>query len=392
MPLAPFSDFQLAVRSLAKEQVPSDYKGMFAVDPEEHGQAIEVNRRFSRCLAERGLLASAWPREYGGQELPFLRQMELAEEMAYFLEPRGAFYMGVNWIGPTLIRSGSDEQRHRHLPAIAYANVVWCQGFSEPNAGSDLSSLTTPAVRKDGGYVVNGQKIWVSFADYADWCILATRTKRGERPQEGISLFLVPMDSPGITVRPILASFGQHFNEIFFDNLFIRGENLVGEEGGGWRIMTGGLELERIGNLWYAECKRVLDEVIPHLSFLRGDTRRTARLALAQIEVEILAARCMARRVYEGMDQGTLAGHECSALKIYMAELYERTAMTVRSLMGDVACLHSSAGHVPINGHLDRLVRFCKEPAIGAGTNEIQRNIIAQRGLGLPRENSRRSA
>ena len=386
MPLPPLSDFHADLRAFAEEHVPADYRGFYYVSEDEYPATIQFNRRFAELLAERGLLVPGWPVEHGGQGLPFLRQMEIAEEMAYWLEPRGAFYMAVNWIGPVLIRFGSVEQQRRHLPPIARAETLWCEGFSERNAGSDLAAAATKATPVAEGYKITGHKIWISYADHAEWCILVARTFQGERRHDGLSLLLVPMDTPGITVRPIPACFGAHLNEVFFDDALVGEDSIVGEPGQAWGMITGSLDLERIDTLSYAECQRVVDEIAQVLgSRISGAVRRTARLRLADISASILAARYLIRRLNEEMDRGTVVSHECSAAKIYLSELYERTANMARSILGDAACLHSSAGNVPLKGHIDRMLRWCKTGTIAAGANEIQRTIIATRGLGLPR-------
>jgi len=382
MPLPPLSRFQTDLRAFTKKHVPPDYKGIFVIDADELEGTLEFTRRFAKLLAERDLLVPAWPPEYGGQNLPYIRQMELAEEMAYWYEPRGLYYMGIDLMGPTLIHHGTDAQKSQHLPPIAHAEVTWCQGFSEPNAGSDLASLKTAATRVKGGYRIAGQKIWTSYAHDADWCFVIARTSTEARKQQGITGFITPMRAAGISVRPIPASFGIHLNEVFFDDVFVPDENGVGEVGKGWEMVTAGLDIERIGHLWYPECQRIVDDLLPELSRLKGVTRQTARLRLAEISVSILAARYTCRRLYEAVDNGSLLSHESSAAKVYQAELYEKTTMTARSILGDLGFLHSSAGRVPLYGHTDRAIRFCKEPSIAGGPNEIQRNIIARWGLG----------
>ena len=189
------------LRDLVREHIPADYLGAFTDDPAD----LEVAQGFCRLLADRGLLCMAWPEEWGGRAASPWEQTAVREEMWALHEPRGAQYMGVNWVGPTIMRHGTLEQQRRHLPAIARGEVIWCQGFSEPNAGSDLASLQTAARRDGDGWFVSGQKIWTSYATMADWCFLLARTSRGEKKQQGLTIFLVPMADPAIEVRPIAA-------------------------------------------------------------------------------------------------------------------------------------------------------------------------------------------
>src|SRR3984957_1190761 len=194
------------LRQLVKEHVPPDYLGAFTDNPAD----LEIAQRFCRLLAERGQLCLAWPEEFGGRDASLWEQTVVREEMWAQHEPRGAQYMGVNWVGPTIMRHGTAEQKRQHLPPIANGEVIWCQGFSEPDAGSDLASLRT-AARRDGDiWRISGQKIWTSYATMAQWCCLLARTSRGDKKQEGITVFLVPMSAPGIDVRPIRSTIGPH--------------------------------------------------------------------------------------------------------------------------------------------------------------------------------------
>src|SRR5579884_3904309 len=202
------------LRELVRAEVPGDFLGAFTSDPAD----LEVAQRFCRTLAEQGLLCMSWPAEFGGRDASIWEQTVVREEMWAHHEPRGAQYMGVNWVGPIIMRHGTEEQQRQHLPPIARGEVIWCQGFSEPEAGSDLASLRTAARPDSEGWRVSGQKIWTSYATMAQWCFLLARTSTGERKQQGITVFLVPMSSPGIEVRPLATMIGpHHLNEVFFD-------------------------------------------------------------------------------------------------------------------------------------------------------------------------------
>ena len=217
---------RLELRRLVAEHVPPDFLGAFTDDPAD----LEVAQRFCRLLAEEDLLCMSWPTEFGGKGSSPWEQTVVREEMWAHHEPRGAQYMGVNWVGPTIMRHGTPEQQQKHLPPIARGEVIWCQGFSEPNAGSDLASLQTAARRDGDGWRVSGQKIWTSYATMAQWCFLLARTSKGEKKQQGLTIFLVPMDDPAIEVRPLATMLGpHHLNEVFFDDLWVTDADVLGD-------------------------------------------------------------------------------------------------------------------------------------------------------------------
>ncbi|MBV8928059.1 MAG: acyl-CoA dehydrogenase family protein, partial [Mycobacteriaceae bacterium] len=220
------------LRALIRANLPEGFLGAFTDDPRD----LAATQSFCKLLASEGLLALAWPKEYGGGGGSIWQQTVLREEMWAHHEPRGAQYMGINWVGPAIMRYGTQAQKDKHLAAIASGEVIWCQGFSEPEAGTDLASLRTRA-RPDGdGWVINGQKIWTSYAQMASWCVLATCTNPDATSAERITLFLVPMDRPGITVRPIRSMLGpHHLNEVFLDEVRVSGDEVLGEVGDGWR-------------------------------------------------------------------------------------------------------------------------------------------------------------
>ena len=234
------------LRMLISQHVPRDYLGAFTDDPAD----LAIAQRFCATLAERGLLCLAWPEEFGGRGASVWEQTVVREEMWAHHEPRGAQYMGVNWVGPTIMRHGTPEQKAEHLPPIARGEVIWCQGFSEPEAGSDLASLKTRAtpLPNEPAFLITGQKIWTSYALMAQWCFLLARTSTEDRKQKGLTVFLVPMDSPGIEARPIRAMLGpHHLNEVFFDSVRVTEGQVLGEVGQGWQVVQEVLAFERVG-------------------------------------------------------------------------------------------------------------------------------------------------
>ena len=210
-----------------------------------------------------GCSTFAWSEEYGGAGATKWEQTALREEFWAHHEPRGAQYMGVNWVGPVIMHFGTDAQKHKHLPKIAAGGEVWCQGFSEPEVGSDLAALQLSATRQaDGTFRANGQKIWTSYATMANWCFLATRTRRESRKHQGITIFLVPMDRPGITVRPIDSIIGpNHLNEVFFDDVVLHEDEILGELDKGWDVIDVVLKHERVGIARYARSDKILADL-----------------------------------------------------------------------------------------------------------------------------------
>ena len=224
------------LRELVNTHVPEGFLGAFTDNPAD----LETAQQFCRTLADNNLLCLSWPEEFGGGGASVWEQTVVREEMWAHHEPRGAQYMGVNWVGPIIMRHGTEEQQRKHLPPIARGEVIWCQGFSEPEAGSDLASLRTTARQDGDGWLVSGQKIWTSYATMAQWCFLLARTHKGEKKQQGLTIFLVPMDDPAIQVRPIRCMMGpHHLNEVFFDDLRVTSADVLGEVDKGWSIVAG---------------------------------------------------------------------------------------------------------------------------------------------------------
>ena len=236
--------FHEEVHAFMEHEVPSWWRDMFTSG--ERGWAY--TKEFCQKIGERGWLTMAWPKEYGGADAPVWDQVIFKEAMAKYGEPRGPQYMNLNWIGPSIMLFGSDEQKGYHLDRISKGDVLWCQGFSEPNSGSDLASLQCRAVQDGDDFVINGQKIWTSYAERAEFCFLLTRSNPEAPKHKGISVFLVEMDTPGITVRPIKSMGGWgDINEVFFDNVRVPRSKMLGEEDNGWKVITAALNFERIG-------------------------------------------------------------------------------------------------------------------------------------------------
>ncbi len=380
-------EIRAEIRGLLAGILPPDWQGSGLLPMEVRPEHMDLAREIDRRLAAKKLLAPAWPQEYGGRGLTPYEQFALYEELGHALVPR-LTTISVDLVGPVLILYGSQEQRRRHLPAIANEAVVWSQGFSEPGAGSDLTSLRTRAERKGDFYIVKGQKIWTSFAHLSQWMILLARTGTQESRGRGLSLFLVPVEWPGIQMRPIYDANGEYtFNEVFFEDVQLPLESLVGNENEGWRYATTLLQYERGDAIFVGQFRRLLDDLEKGLGdhrFGEGD-RWLAKNLLAQREIDYQLARLLALRVVDMQAKGHLPDMEASVAKLFMSEAYQRLAQAARYLAGLYGNLTRKSALSPLGGRIEEMVLVSTTTTIMAGTSEIQRNIIAARGLGLPR-------
>ena len=338
-------------------------------------------------LGERGWVAPAWPTEYGGAGLTVIEQFILSQEMATTGAPKSPNVIGLGWVGPTLILYGTDEQKEKHLRPILDSQAWWCQGFSEPEAGSDLASIQTRAVRDGDDYIINGQKIWTSGAQIAQWMILLTRTDPDAPKHKGISYFLLDMKTPGIEVRPLINMAGSpDFNEVFFDNVRIPKENLVGEENRGWYIGTATLDFERSGIATGVSHSLTVQELVKfQQEHGHGDAMMRYELADRAIESEV--ELMLNHQVIGVQARGMVPSNEATVAKLYSSELDQRIAGTGMRLMGQYAQLSGDSKYADsaMGGRFASTYMYATTSTIGGGTSEVQRNIIAQRGLGLPR-------
>ncbi len=370
------NSYRSKVRDFLERNLPADWfeKYVFGLGSQ---QQIEFSREFCPRLADAGLLTSHWPKEYGGNDSSLWDLFILSEEMWVYAEPRGPQYMGVNWIGPALLKYGSPEQKAEHLPRIASGKYIWSQGFSEPQAGTDLAALKTRAERQGDKYIINGMKIWTSYAYKADWIFLLARTGTGRK---AISVFLVPMNSPGIRVVPFpgIVEPG-HLHEVFFTDVEVHASARVGEEGQAWPIITYALSHERVGLPRYHWAERVLNVAIDQIkqeNRFSEIVQVEAAKILAKIEVaRVLAYAVMNERVSVGASadatlpniQRVSGADACSDLMSFLMEYVPD-------------CLYGG------NKYLELFYRAQIVSTIASGTYELQLNLIAQRELHLPRE------
>lgn len=382
------ADIRAEIREVLHSTLPAGWQGSGFLPMDVRPEHLEIARNLDRTLAQRRLLAPAWPEEYGGRGLTPLEQFALFEELGYNLAPR-LTTVSVDLVGPVLIHYGSDAQRGRFLPAIANQAQVWCQGFSEPEAGSDLGSLRTRAERRGDFYLINGHKIWTSMAHISEWCILLARTGIQESRSKGLSLFLVPLDAPGVEIRPIWDASNEHMlNETFFDNVQVPVDCLVGAENEGWKYATTLLQYERGDALLVGQFRRLLDDLkrlFRDRHRDRGGTPISARALLAQCEIEWQIGRLFTLQVVTMHLRGEVPDMQASAVKLFVTEAYQRLGAVAMRLAGLWGLLRTGEPRVLLGGRIDQAVVASTVGTIMGGTSEIQRTIIATRGLGLPR-------
>jgi alkylation response protein AidB-like acyl-CoA dehydrogenase len=351
----------------------------------------ERNGAWVKKLSDHGWIAPAWPQEYGGAGMTVMEQFIFNQEMANAGAPRGGNYgIGTGWAGPTIILYGTEEQKQKYLPSIVKGDSVWCQGFSEPGAGSDLASLQTRATKDGDDYVVNGQKIWTSGAHVAQYMILLARTDPDAPKHKGISYFIVDMKSPGMTIRPLVNMANNHdFNEVFFDNVRVPKENLLGEENRGWYVGTTTLDFERSGIATSVSHGLMVHDLAEFVrdnrgaGFVSGSKAIRNEIADRAIEAEVEAM--LSYQVISMQNRGLVPNKESSIAKLFSSELDIRIAATAMHTLGLYGQLSRGSAHVQSNGRVESAYLYATTSTVGGGTSEIQRNIIASRGLGLPR-------
>ena len=352
-------------------------------------EEFEFAREFNRKLAERGWIAPAWPKEYGGLGASVFEQMVFNEEFGYWGAPdTGTRGFGVGMIGPTLIIHGTEEQKRKYLPKITSGEHIWCQGYSEPGAGSDLASLQTRAVRDGDDYIVNGQKIWTSGGHRANQMFCLVRTDPEAPKHRGISFLLIDdiKNTPGLTIRPLINMANRHhFNEVFFEDVRVPAANLVGEENRGWYVAMTLLDFERSGIGTTASQKRTLEKLARTLREGPAQRRERYRTRLADLVVANNVGRYLGYRIGYIQSKGQVPNYEASVVKIFQSELGQRIYNFGVNMLGLGGQLRPEEPRAPLHGQLPESYLMSVPSTIYSGTNEIQRNIIATRGLGLPR-------
>jgi alkylation response protein AidB-like acyl-CoA dehydrogenase len=381
--------FRKEVRQWLERNLPDDLKGRgFAATRADRAQ-VERLRAWQRTMYEAGYVGLDWPREFGGRGATLVEQIILYQEMARAESPQFVNRGGLSMLGPTLMRHGTPAQQRRFLPGILTAEALWCQGFSEPNAGSDLANLGTRAVRVADHFVVSGQKVWTSMAHVADWCFLLARTDPEAPRHKGLSFLLVDMRAPGITVRPLRQMTGEaEFNEVFFDNVQVPAESLVGRLHEGWSVAITTLMYER-DLLTFIRHISLRNAVHRLLGLVRDRGRAqdpVLRQKLAAVWIGEQALQLNAYRSLTRILTGGQPGPEGSTSKLFWSQLDQEVAQIATEVLGLSAQLGPGTPWAPDDGQWEFYALLAQASGIRAGTSEILKNILGERVLGLPKD------
>jgi alkylation response protein AidB-like acyl-CoA dehydrogenase len=378
-------EFRAEVRDWLAENLVGEFAALKGLGgPGREHEAFEERRAWNQHLANAGLTCLGWPVEHGGRGLLVAHRVAFYEEYAIANAPAKVNHFGEELLGPTLIAFGTPEQQQRFLPRILDVTELWSQGYSEPGAGSDLANVATTAVLDGDAWVINGQKVWTSLAHWAQWCFVVVRTEKGSKRHAGLSYLLVPLDQPGVDVRPIVQLTGDsEFNEVFFDDARTDADLVVGQPGDGWRVAMGTLTFERgvstLGQqIVYA---RELEAVVELAKKTGAADDPLVRERLTRSWAGLRAMRSYALATMDVEGGGQAAGKD-NVSKLLWANWHRE--------LGEIAMdVQGKAGLALLGGDFDewqRLYLFTRADTIYGGSNEIQRNIIAERVLGLPRE------
>ena len=377
------------VRAFLAENAPS------ATDlPRSLDARIEALRGWQARCHRAGYVGRAWPREFSGGGRPPVEQIVVDQELAAAGAPEFVNVVGLDVLGPSLLRFGTEQQRQRHIPPILDAREIWCQGFSEPEAGSDLASLRTRAAVKEGHFVLSGQKTWVSWGQFARWCGVLARTEGPGRPRhQGISMLIVDMNSPGVDVRPMTQITGHaEFCELFFDDVLVPEQNLLSQRGDGWKIAmytlghergTAALPRQVKLRTWLDRLAAALGDRALEGRALLDDPGAQVALAQAMIGIEVL--RYHAQRTVGEFLSGGAVGPDSSSVKLLMAEAEQRLAATAAELLGP-AMEQAGPAEQDEDAFWEETYLYSRAASVYGGTRQIQRNIIADRVLALPQE------
>jgi alkylation response protein AidB-like acyl-CoA dehydrogenase len=380
-------EFRAWLQANVPPRAPGDRRPEFMLgDSPDWGSHLQWHQK----MHSAGWVGVSWPKEYGGRGATLEQQVVYAEELARADAPALVNGIGIGLVGPTLIHWGTEEQKKRFIPKILSADEIWCQGYSEPNAGSDVASLQTRAVEEGDYFVVNGQKVWTSGAHRAHWCILLTRTDPEAPKHKGISYLLVDMHTPGITVRPLVQITGERgFNEVFFEDVRVPKSNLVGPKNRGWEVAVTTLMFERTGM-----AGREMGGQVEELARLAQRLRRngtsawedaSVRQQIASFACEAAALRCSNLRQLTRRLKGLPPGPEGSASKLMNSELNLRIMKFAMELLGPYAQLDAQSPFAQDRGKWLYKMLAARALTIAGGTSEIQHNIIGERVLGLPK-------
>ncbi len=379
--------FRREVAEFLEREVPQEYreKRLTFFDMSAQHDWIKVHRAMAEKLGEKGWISIHWPKEYSGQDASPFYRLILREELTRYHSP-GYDSIGAGIVAPALLLKGSEEQKKKHLPGIASGKVIWCETLSEPGHGSDLASIEVFAKEEPDCFVVNGQKTWTTNGHFADWNALIARTDREAKPNyRGLTFFLLDMKTPGITVNPVINMAGHHdFNEVFFDDVRIPKENVVGGLNRGFYVVMSLLDYERTTDPVYAMAGTYLEDLA---EYARKNNLLTPVLEnrLAQLRADCEVARLHHYRVTWMQSRGMVPNTESAMSKMVSFELLQRVAEFGMELLGQYSQLTEESARVPMYGRIPSWYLRSFGHSLEQGTSEIDRDVIAQRGLGLPR-------
>jgi alkylation response protein AidB-like acyl-CoA dehydrogenase len=385
--------FRNKVRAWLKDNLPANWSRQRIGPDIPRPEAYAFMRQWQRKLYDAGLVGITWPREAGGQGLTFMEEMIAAEEMAIAKAPPIINILAIGMAGPTIVAYGTDEQKRRYPPRMLSCEEIWCQGYSEPNAGSDLASLQTRAVKDGDHYVINGQKVWTSLAHIADWMMLLARTDPAAPKHKGITYFLLDMKSPGVTVKPLRQMTGDaEFNEVYFDNVRVHESQILGGLNNGWQVGLTTLMFERLALGFGLQVRlRIALDGLVELARQTKKNGGTAtqdplvRQKLAQLWIDTEVFKYTGARAITKLLKGELPGPEASAGKMMWVEGHQRVQELAMEILGPYSQLAQGSEWAVADGMWQHTFLRSRANSIEGGTTEIQRNIIGERVLGLPK-------
>ena len=386
----PEQAYRAQVRSWIAANLPAGWGGTFS-GPDDLDESARLRQDWERALHQAGYNGVHWPRKYGGQGLDYLHHLIVSEELGRVAVPEPVNIAGMELAGPLILAVGTEEQKRRYLPPILACDEIWCQGFSEPGAGSDLAAIATRAERDGDTWIINGHKIWTSYASVAQWCFLLARTDRDAPRHKGITMFLVPMEVAGLTVAPLEQINGRtEFSELFFDNVRISADSNLGPVNEGWRIANEVLAVERGTNRLYRQAR--FQNEFEHLLDLALASRQlqgmmapdgALRQRFARIYARLRIHRLHNLKMISRMDAGEKIGVESSCIKLFWSEMHQELGELGVDVLGPEVALDDALS--PAHGRFQEVYLTSRATTIYAGTAQVQRNIIAERLLGLPR-------
>ena len=385
--------FRDEFRTWLRSNIPEGWGTSEFQEPESGRERFDFLRAWQKKMYEAGWVGIQWPKEYGGRGATPVQQTIFLQEMARASAPTLINVLGLSLLGPTLIAYGTEDQKKRFLANILGADEIWCQGYSEPNAGSDLASLRTEAILDGDHFIVNGQKTWTSFGHYADWCFAVVRTDPDAPKHKGLTYMLIDMHSPGVHVRPLKQMTGEsEFNEVYFENVSVPVENVVGRVNDGWNISIATLMFERgtLGASLQITFKRQIERLIELAHTIDRNGRPASqdpiiRQKIAQAYAEIEIFRLNQMRALTRMTKSGVPGPEGSIQKIFWSEMNQRMQQAAMELLGPYGQLTRESPYAIDHGQWAHAYLRSRGNTIEAGTSEIQRNIIGHFVLGLPK-------